>query len=632
MISEHQDQEPESPVTILFNPVSRIVTVSAGTTVLHAIRKAGIQFEAICGGKGLCGKCRVILEKGECSGDADTCSHSLSPAELEQGYKLACLTRVWSDAVFTIPVESRIDHPQILTFIDAGNGTLNPVAGRYQVRTDTPGPAGLLGPSIRLSGYPGPRPVISRDLLATITSSPGSVSLLITRGGNCPEIIGVAAHPDDRPVYGVAVDLGTTTVAAILVDLEDGKVVAKASALNRQITHGEELVTRIAFGRDEEGRETLRTAAIGSINEAISRLLTDAGIEPGDVIDLCLGGNTVMCWLFAGLDPAPLDFVDVEIDTTPIRIRADTSGLRIHPGAWVWCLPSVSRFVGGDAVGDLITAGMDTSPEISLLIDLGTNGEIILGNQDWLVSTSCASGPAFEGAGLRCGIRAMQGAIDHVEIDPATHQARVHVIGETHPKGICGSGIIEAAPAMASAGILDFSGKLVEGTPWVRDSSDGPEYVLVPAEQTETGHDIVITRQDMAYLMDSKAAVCGAIGVLLRKYRVTISDIRHVYLAGAFGTYGSVEKMTEFGILPEFPHAEFHRMGNGSLTGAYMALVSEEVRRRAAAIAGRMAYIDLLVDTDFIDEYWAALRIPGKEELFPRYYHKPDPDLREGNG
>jgi uncharacterized 2Fe-2S/4Fe-4S cluster protein (DUF4445 family) len=178
---------------------------------------------------------------------------------------------------------------------------------------------------------------------------------------------------------------------------------------------------------------------------------------------------------------------------------------------------------------------------------------------------------------------------------------------------------------MAAAGIVDFTGKLVEGVPWVRNTEDGPAYVLVPAGKTDTSRDIIITKQDMAYLMDSKAAVCGAISVLLKKYRVTIHDIRHVYLAGAFGTFGSVDKMTEFGIFPEFPHAEFHRIGNGSLTGAYLALISSGVRERAEEIARRMAYIDLLVDTDFIDEYWAALRIPGKEELFPGYYNRSSP-------
>lgn len=599
-----------------------MVTVPTGVTVLDAIREAGIQFEAICGGEGQCGKCRIIRIKGEITEDIDACSQCLSPGERKRGYALACLTRIWSDGEFTIPVESRIDQPQILLASESQNEGLNPAAGRYEVQVLRDGPTSLLGPSIRLPDYSGQRPVIPKDLMEEIAGSAASSSLMITRAGGTPEVIGLHKGETDAPVYGIAVDLGTTTVAAILVDLTNGEIITRASALNRQITYGEELVTRIAIGRTPSGLASLKTAAIGSINEAISRLITDAGIEQEHVIDLCIGGNTVMCWLFAGLDPSPLDYVDVEINIDPIVIRAEESGLRIHPKAWIWCLPAVSRFVGGDAVGDLLTAGIDQTDELSLMIDLGTNGEIVLGTREWLVSTSCASGPAFEGAGLRCGMRAMLGAIEHVAIDPCSGEALVQVIGNVRPKGICGSGIIDAAPAMAVAGILDFAGKLVEGAPGVRNTEDGPGYVLVPASDTETGRDIMITKQDMAYLMDTKAAVCGAISVLMLKYRVTIRDIRHVYLAGAFGTYGSIDKLTEFGILPEFPNAKFHRIGNGSLTGAYKALVSTDIRLRGTKIAERMGYIDLLVDCDFIDEYWAALRIPGKEELFPDHFSR----------
>jgi len=597
-----------------------MVTIPAGHTVLDAIREAGIQFEAICGGKAQCGKCRIIWIKGDCSEDQDICSQCLSPGERRRGYKLACLTKVWSDAEFTIPVESRIDQPQILLTSEVNAGEVKFSTCWYQVRVIRDGPLALLGPSIKLIGYTGMKPQINGEITARILASSESRWALITTAGGSPEVIDCAETDTFPNTYGVAIDLGTTTIAALLVDLLTGKILVRASALNHQITYGEELVTRITIGRDPSGLTSLRTAAIRSINEAINKMTTEVGIEHEDVTDCCIGGNTVMCWLFAGMDPGPLDYVDAKVATTPITIKAKSSGLRIHPDAWIWCLPAVSRFVGGDAVGDLITAGMDQSQDLSLLIDLGTNGEIILGNQDWLVSTSCASGPAFEGAGLRCGMRAMLGAIEHVTIDQITGEATVQVIGDTLPKGICGSGIIDAAPAMAAAGILDFTGKIVEDAPGVRNTEDGPGYVLVPAEKTGTGRDIMVTKQDMAYLMDTKAAVCGAISVLMMKYRVNITDVRHVYLAGAFGTFGSVDRLTEFGIIPEFPHAKFHRIGNGSLTGAYHALISTESRDRATRIAERMGYIDLLIDTDFIDEYWAALRIPGKQNLFPSYF------------
>jgi uncharacterized 2Fe-2S/4Fe-4S cluster protein (DUF4445 family) len=256
--------------------------------------------------------------------------------------------------------------------------------------------------------------------------------------------------------------------------------------------------------------------------------------------------------------------------------------------------------------------------DLSLMIDLGTNGEILLGNQDWLASVSCASGPAFEGAGISAGMRASRGAIDHVAINPADCSITWTTIGGEAPRGICGSGIIDAAAMMASAGILDFTGRLNHEKAGVRHGSGGYEFVLVPKENTSTGKDICITSQDMEYLMDSKAAACGAIGVLLKKYRLSVRDIRHVYLAGAFGAYANLTSIVRFGIIPDFINAEFHAIGNGSLSGATFALVSQESRKKMVRVAERMVYIDLLIDADFIEEYSAALYIPGKKEFFSR--------------
>jgi uncharacterized 2Fe-2S/4Fe-4S cluster protein (DUF4445 family) len=601
--------------------MNRIATVPAGSTVLDAIRSAGVQFEAICGGEGLCGKCRVIHVNGEVAEDRESCSQCLSIKERSIGYLLACNTQVWSDAEFTIPVESRIDQPQILISSTVDGDDLFPSAGIFTAEKRSDGQSDLLGPSVRISNYQGRRPDMSRETMSAIIRDENPVSLAITSAGGTPEVMEMLpGEAEKHPAYGLALDLGTTTIAAILVNLRNGSVVATASALNRQITFGEELVSRIALGRLPEGLETLRSAAVRSINEAIENLLFETGFRQDAIIDCCLGGNTVMCWLFSGLDPTPLEYVDADVDTSPILLPAHVSGLHIHSRAWVWCLPAVSRYVGGDAVGDLIAANIDQSDDLCLMIDLGTNGEIILGNKDWLVSTSCASGPAFEGSGLCCGMRAMAGAIEHVTIDAGTGIASVTVIGNTLPKGICGSGIIDAAPAMVRAGILDFSGKLVEGAHGVKMTEYGPAYVLVQAPNTDTGMDIIITKQDMGYLMDTKAAICGAISVLLKKNRLSVRDVKQVYLAGAFGTYGSLENLTEFGIIPEFPDAEFHRIGNGSLTGAYKTLLSKIMRERAVRIAGKMAYIDLLVDSDFIEEYGSALRIPGKEELFPDHF------------
>ena len=413
-------------------------------------------------------------------------------------------------------------------------------------------------------------------------------------------------------------DIGTTTIAGVLVDLNTGEVVSRASGMNRQITFGEELVTRISFARDPEGLKKLQGIVVESINGVISEVTEEAVVSPDDVTDVCVGGNTVMNHLFAGLDPSYLEIADVEVSREPIVRRAGELGVKVYPGAYVYNVPNVSRFLGGDAVGDVLASGMHKSQEVSLMVDLGTNGEVVFGNSEWLFSSSCASGPAFEGEGVRHGMRGARGGIDHVKIDPVTFRVEVSVIGGVKPKGICGSGLIDLVAEMFRVGVLDFTGKLVPGrTPLVRDGKWGLEYVVVPVAETSTGHDIVFTQADLDYVIDSKAAACGAITVLMKKLKIGIDDVRKLYLAGAFGNYSDVGNSTRLGIFPEFPNAEVHPIGNGSLSGAYAALMSMDARREAKEIAKKMVYVDLLVDVDFTEEYSKALYLPGAKEYFP---------------
>jgi uncharacterized 2Fe-2S/4Fe-4S cluster protein (DUF4445 family) len=450
-----------------------------------------------------------------------------------------------------------------------------------------------------------------------LLSAKNTVTVTISTANGHPEVIRIENGDVRASLFGVALDLGTTTVVGVLVNLADGAVSAEASAMNRQITYGEELLTRIAYAKTPAGSKHLKDAAVESINEVIGRLVTAAEIPVSSIIDLCIAGNTVMTRLLLGLDTRDLEQPNPAISRDPVIVRARSLHITSYPDAYVYVLPAVSRFIGGDAVGDVIVSGMPASRDLSLMIDLGTNGEIVLGNAEWLASVSCASGPAFEGAGISSGMRAMRGAVDHVAIDPVSCQVSFTTILNDPPRGICGSGIIDAAAAMVSAGILDFTGKLVDGKPGVRPGAGGPEFVLVPREKTGTGRDICITSQDMAYLMDSKAAVCGAIGVLLHKYRVSVRDVRHVFLAGAFGAFSDMQHIVRFGIIPDFNQAQLQGMGNGSLAGAMACLLSQEMRTSAQETSRQMVYIDLLIDADFIEEYTAALHIPGKKEYFP---------------
>ncbi len=611
-------------VKVLLNPINRVLEARPGDILLNIMRDAGVRMESLCGGKGLCGKCKVILESGEVEKISKTPDKFLSHEELAGGYYLACMVRLKGDCVFTIPAESRIEKPKILVSAELSIERKDPSSRKYHLESsplvDTP----LLvnRRRINLKGYKGIQPRADDEVYSKIQLLGDSEMLTATVSNTdgFPEIVDV--EPGDRvdSNYGLALDIGTTTVVGLLVDLVTGDILSGASEMNRQITYREELVTRISFARDPEGLIKLQKIVVDSINDAIAKITSEAGVDPEDITDVCAGGNTVMNHLFAGQDPSYLEIANVEVSRDPIIRKSKRLGLHVNPEAYVYCVPNVSRFLGGDAVGDILAANIHKSDEINLMVDLGTNGEIIFGNRSWLFSSSCASGPAFEGEGVRHGMRGAEGGIDHIKIDPETYKAEVSVIGDTRPKGICGSGLIDLVAEMFRVGILDFVGKLVHRvTPLVREGKWGLEYVVVPAEETGIGQDIVLTQADLDYVVDSKAAACGAITVLMKKLRIGIEDVRHLYVAGAFGTYTDLDNATRLGIFPEFPNCTVHPIGNGSLSGAYATLMSMEKRREAKEIAEKMVYVDLLVDVEFMEEYSRALYIPGAKEYFPSF-------------
>lgn len=603
-------------IHIYLHPFEREIEVPKGSLLIEALRGTGIHIESICGGKGFCKKCRVILNKGEYDPISRDHLKGLTPEEVSLGYFLACRVRVNKNCEITIPVESRIDTPQILLAVQPPTSPLRPAIRSYNVQKTPASYLPFSSGQVRLEGYSGPRPLIDAELLSRMTEAEAAVAI-VSYTGEIPEVIDISERDEQAALFGLAIDLGTTTIVGILVNLQDGNPICGGSTMNEQITYGEEVISRIAYTTNKGGLSTLQRAAIHSINKVIERVTCESGIKPEQIRDASVGGNTVMNYILTGTDPLPLEFANTQVIPQLPVVEASSLGLNLYRKAKVYCLPNVSRFLGGDAVGDVITSGIYSSEVLSLLIDLGTNGEVILGNCDWLSSASCASGPAFEGGGILHGMRAMRGAIDHVEIDSETGNPSLSVIGENPPRGICGSGIIDAVCGLFRAGILDFTGRLVEGGPWVREGPAGLEYLIAPAAITQIGRDIVITQQDMEYIMDSKAAVCGAISVLMKKYRIGLEAVHAVYLAGAFGTYVNPAILMEFGIIPAFPQAVFHQIGNGSLSGAYATLLSLEQRKTAEDIAKKMVYIDLLTDMDFTEEYTAALYIPGKKELFP---------------
>ncbi len=422
--------------------------------------------------------------------------------------------------------------------------------------------------------------------------------------------------------YGLAVDVGTTTVVVYLVSLVDGLILKTASDYNEQIVYGEDLLSRIEYAyKNTKNLTVLQKAVVNTINNLIERVASMENINPSEIMDLRVAGNTVMAYLLLKKDPSNLLEVDAEVSRNPYTLTAKELGFKINPDAGVYVLPCISRFLGGDVVGDILASGMSNSQEISVLVDMGTNGEVVVGNREWLFSASCASGPAFEGWEISHGVRGVTGAIDHVKINPQTYEAEYTVIGgdKSEVYGVCGSGIIDVIAEMFSTGIINSQGEIQTqlNSPLIRVGLKGPEYVIVPAKKTRSGKDIVITQKDINNFLESKAAVCATIITLMKKIGVSIYDVKNLYLAGAFGNYINLQNAVRVGLFPKLPNAKIIQLGNGSIAGSYLALISKQKRKELDKIARLITYFDLGVDNDFMNEYAEALKIPGNPEFFP---------------
>jgi uncharacterized 2Fe-2S/4Fe-4S cluster protein (DUF4445 family) len=609
---------------VFFNPINKEFEANEGDNLLEAMRESEIRIESLCGGKGKCGKCKVVLEEGNVKKISKIPDKFLSTDEIENKYYLACMVELIEDCVFTIPAESRIIRPKILLSSPIRIEKTNPSIRKYLIETISVTNEDLQIPHkiIKLKNYFGLNPQIDDEFHLDLQrlKEEETLTATISMTSGLPEIIDVESGDRRDRCFGLALDIGTTTIVGLLVNLQTGEIIKEASTLNKQITYGEEVVTRIAFAYQEKGLHKLQISAVDSINEIVEDIIGKSDLNQNEIKDVCVGGNTVMNHIFAGIDPTYLEMANTEVSKDPIILRAKKVGLNVLPESYVYCLPNVSRFLGGDAVGDVIASNMHRSKDLSLMVDLGTNGEVVFGNNSWLFSCSCASGPAFEGEGVRHGMRGSDGGIEHLKIDPATLTADVSVIGNIKPKGICGSGLIDLVAEMHRVGIIDFVGKFVtKSTNLVRKGKWGLEYQVVPAENTEIGKDIVITQSDLDYVIDSKAAVCGAITVLMKKLKINIRDVKQFYLAGAFGNYTNLENAFRIGIFPELPNAETHPIGNGSLSGSYATLLSMKKRDEAKEISEKMVYVDLLLDTEFMEEYSKALYIPGSREYFPSF-------------
>jgi uncharacterized 2Fe-2S/4Fe-4S cluster protein (DUF4445 family) len=428
-----------------------------------------------------------------------------------------------------------------------------------------------------------------------------------------PRLIDLLPGDQTRRCYGVAIDIGTTSNVVYLVDLRRGKVIDRASAYNAQIQAGEDVISRIIFAQKRDGLERLQKLVLKTLNGLLDELTTRHEIEPRQISKAVVAGNTTMIQLFLALDPKHLrEMPFIPTVSQPLAVTAETIGLNINPQATVDCLPMVGAYVGADITAGVLAAGMHESDKLTLFIDVGTNGEIVLGNRDWLITCACSAGPAFEGSGVRHGMRATAGAIEEIWIDHRSLEPSYETIGGLPARGICGSGMIGLLAEMFITGIVDKAGKIQRDrpTPRVRVGEHGGEYVVVWANQSGIGADIVINEVDIANLLRTKGAIYAGFTVLVESVGLRMTDVEQVLIAGAFGQYINVEKAIQIGLLPDMPWDRFRFLGNTSALGAFHVLVSRMMRRELISVGKMMTYLELSADNTFYDKFMSSLFLP----------------------
>ena len=630
---------------VIFQPSGRRGEIPEGKTVLEASRMLGVGIESVCGGKRSCGKCLIRVEAGtferygitshpdHLSPFTDEEAKFIGEKERAEGFRLACAAAVHGDLAIFLPAESRSGSQVIRKEAGERQIVLNPAVRLYTVTLRPPELDDPQADYERLAAALAeqigcPRPEIDYHALLGL---PGAL-----RKGNWTvtaavwmeaEIIALFPGKVDE-LFGLAIDLGTTTVAGYLCSLKSGKVIATRSIMNPQVAFGEDVISRITYAMEHpEGLQKLRGAIMEGLNGLIRDVTADAGLTSSDLIDMTLVGNTAMHHLFLGIDPQPLGVSPFAPAVhRSLDVKARDLGLLIHPAARVHVLPVEAGFVGADNVGVLIAEEPYRREEISLIIDVGTNGEMNLGNRERLLSASCATGPAFEGAHIRFGMRAAPGAIERIRIDPETREVSFEVIAgdEKRPegkigcaRGICGSGIIDGVAELYRAGVIDHSGRFRTdlAMPRLRMNDGKPEFVIAWPEETSLQTAITISQQDVRSVQLAKGALYA--GAKLMMKRLGVEKVDRVVLAGAFGSYIDKTAAMRLGMFPDCDLASVSSVGNAAGDGARIALLNRDKRREAEEIAGRVEYVELTLSQDFQQAFMEAMFIPHMTDPFP---------------
>lgn len=600
---------------VRFLPDDKEVSVEKGTNLKEAANLAGIQLKSSCGGAGTCGKCKV---------------------ELGGESILACKTLVNEDMEVTVPLSSRLSEHKVLVDNQPdikellGDFQFGPIVKKLHLTLSEPTLEDSTSDLSRLMT------TLSKDfnindvkinlphlvnLGQLLRENNFQVTVTLVDLGDFSEIVLIEGGHTERPPYGIALDIGTTTLAIYLVDLNDGQIVDKLGTYNKQAQYGDDVISRIIYADEsEDNLNKLQEVVVNSTNKLINEMLKKHSLNFQDISVMMVAGNTTMTHLFLGISPKYLRLEPyIPAVTTLQPVKAKELKITMNKEGYVLMYPSVASYVGGDIVSGALVTGIDRQEKLTLFIDIGTNGEMVLGNQDWLVTCACSAGPSFEGGGISNGMRAMSGAIDKVEISPDNLDIKLSVVGNVPPIGICGSGLIDLMAKMREVGIIDRTGQFNNiQNERIRIVEGEPQYILAFKEQSGNGEDVVITESDVKNLIRSKGAVYAGIRCMLDLVKLSEDEIETVIIAGGFGNYLNIDDAVKIGLLPDMSREKYKFVGNSSIKGAHLALISQEALKSMNELAGKMTYMELSVGNVFMDEYVSALFLPHTNlDLFP---------------
>ncbi len=605
---------------VRFEPEGKKLLTDMGLNILDAAKEGGVGIRSECGGKGKCGKCRIIIEdQRNVSEVTNTERQHLTPEEIYQGNRLACMTSIHGDLVVFIPSETRLSVRRIQvqgmeqpTKLEPNVKKINLVMKKPTVQNPIADDFNILSNLEKLSNLQ--ELEFEYELLRILPDvlRKGDWNVTITTLGD-RSVIDLEPFDTTSRIFGFAIDIGTSKLVGYLVDLNSGEVVGVGSMENPQIAYGEDILSRISHAEETpDNKQRLQNLVTEGINGIIQMACEDSGVEPREIYELTVVGNTAMFSLFLGIQTKYLHLAPyIPGVKGPTIVKAKELNINANPRASVHVLPNIAGYVGADAVGDVLATAIHKMDEMCLLVDVGTNGEVFVGNEEEIVSCSCAAGPAFEGVHIQHGLKAVTGAIERIKIEPKSFNVKYETIGGSKPVGICGSGIIDAVAEMFKCGIITDRGKFnnIESQRMVRIEGR-PEFVVAWKEETNTGKNITVSMKDTEEIQLAKAAIHTGCTVLMEKKKVTEEDIDRVFIAGAFGNYINPESAKFLGLIPDISTEKISFAGNTALAGAKMALVSKDVRKTAQRLSRWIRYVELMAEPNFQKEFINSTLIP----------------------